>query len=99
MNVLCRNRFAVLGFGSHGLDAAEWMYRTRNVAGVLCMCQVVAGCANLGPMGAAQSESRSVACNAACQQATSAAPVRCEECMCDRIASGPAVCTVRSVRN
>ncbi len=76
--------------------------QARNLVCALVVCVVAAGCASQSVSGSAQSESRSVACRAACEQvakpATTSAP-QCEECECDRVASGPAVCTVRSSRN
>jgi hypothetical protein len=79
------------------------MHQTATLFFALCFCVVVGGCANTVATGAAQAESRSVACAAACQQvtpasATTAAPP-CDECVCDRVAGGPAVCTARPVRN
>lgn len=62
-----------------------------------------AGCASQATTGAAQAESRSQACEAACKQATpatsaAAASGNCDECVCDRVANGPAVCTATRAR-
>lgn len=66
----------------------------------LCLCLLASGCAGTVATGAAQAESRSVACAAACQQVTpssaATAMPKCDECVCDRVAGGPAVCTARA---
>ncbi len=75
--------------------------QAKNLVCALGACVAFAGCASSSVSGVAQSESRSLACNAACQQATGPAAsseLQCEECVCDRMASGPAVCTVGSSR-
>lgn len=63
-----------------------------------------AGCASQATTGAAQAESRSLACEAACKQvpsatATATATGNCDECVCDRMTNGPAVCTATRSRN
>lgn len=69
----------------------------------LCLCMAASGCASTVSTGAAQAGSRSIACVAACQQvlpasATAATPA-CDECVCDRVVGGPAVCTARRASN
>ncbi len=79
----------------------------RTTINLLTMALAIAagtGCASQATTGAAQAESRSLACEAACKQAASSAATatasgNCDECVCDRVANGPAVCTATRSRN
>lgn len=78
------------------------MNRLATLSCMVCFCGLMSACASTVATGSAQAESRSAACDAACKQITpaSATPGQfaCDECVCDRVATGPAVCTVREAR-